>query len=82
MDPHARQIETKPARFPPAGPMRHWGGMGHMDHMVRKAGQFGDPEISLGWRHSGPRALLKWANGPRKTGRMPTRKRQVDPMTP
>lgn len=33
--------------------MRHWGNMGHMGHMVKKAGQFGDPEISLGWRHSG-----------------------------
>lgn len=33
--------------------MRHWGNMGHMRHMVKKAGQFGDPEISLGWRHSG-----------------------------
>lgn len=53
MDTHARQIETKHARSPPAGPMRHWGNMGHMGHMVKKAGQFGDPEISLGWRHSG-----------------------------
>ena len=28
MDTHARQIETRHARYPPAGPMRHWGDIG------------------------------------------------------
>lgn len=66
MDTHARQIETKSARFHPAGPMSHWGNMGHMGHMVKKAGHFGDPEISLGWRHSG--------QGPAQVGKRPRKK--------
>lgn len=36
--------------------------MGHMGHMVKKVGQIGDPEISLGWRHSGQRALAEVGN--------------------
>lgn len=50
MDTHARQVETKHARSLPPAPMRHWGK--HGPHGL-KAGPFGDPEISLGWRHSG-----------------------------